>query len=61
MIENLNILQMLGIATLILFGIGSILILIAIFIEEANNKIKFWRLIWRKFRRWLKNYLMSQK
>ena len=53
MIEELNILQMLGIATLILFGIGSILVLVAIFIEEANNKIKFWRLMWRKFRKWL--------
>lgn len=52
MIEDLNILQMVGIATLILFGTLCVFILIAIFIEEANDKIKFWRLIWRKFRKW---------
>lgn len=56
MIENINIIQIVGvgIATLILFGILCVFIFIAVFIEEANKNIKFWRLIWRKFRRWIK-------
>jgi len=54
MLEELSLLQMIGIATLVFIGFSILFILIAIFIEEMNNKVKFWRLIWRKFRRWLK-------
>jgi len=49
-VEAAEMLSAIGVATLILCGIAILLASIGIAIEESSQKVKFWRLIWRKFR-----------
>jgi len=49
-VEAAEMLSAIGVATLILCGIAILLVSIGIVIEESSQKVKFWRLIWRKFR-----------